>query len=170
LVEEAIGSGKECSVTKVRFVTIRNMNKCVWLFSRLLRATRWHRTCFQLGSEQISWDKVSDRHHTYADIPHLSKEENMKNLLAGTLLSLSLALPAFAQDVVIVPDPVTTWVTEQPLDDDVVVEKDVVVGDALPDKVVIKNVKDHDDFGYAVVNKRRVVVEPKTRKVVKIID
>jgi len=94
----------------------------------------------------------------------------MKNLFAGTLLSLSLALPAFAQDVVIVPDPVTTWVTEQPLDDDVVVEKDVVVGDALPDKVVIKNVKDHDDFGYAVVNKRRVVVEPKTRKVVKIID
>jgi hypothetical protein len=94
----------------------------------------------------------------------------MKNLLAGTLLSLSLAFPAFAQDVAVVPDPVTTWVTEQPLDDDVVIEKDVVVGDALPDKVVVKSVKDHDDFGYAVVNKRRVVVEPKTRKVVKIID
>jgi len=107
---------------------------------------------------------------THADIPHVPKEKKMKNLLAGTLLSLSLALPVFAQDVVVVPDPVTTWVTEQPLDDDIVVEKDVVVGDALPDKVVIKNVKDHDDFGYAVVNKRRVVVEPKTRKVVKIID
>jgi hypothetical protein len=81
-----------------------------------------------------------------------------------------LAVPAFAQDVVVVPDPVTTWVTEQPLDDDVVVEKDVVVGDALPDKIVVKNVKDHDDFGYAVVNKKRVIIQPSTRKVVKIID
>jgi hypothetical protein len=35
---------------------------------------------------------------------------------------------------------------------------------------VIKNVQDHDDFGYAVVNKKRYVVHPKTRKVVKIID
>ncbi|UVC12485.1 DUF1236 domain-containing protein (plasmid) [Rhizobium sp. TH2] len=94
----------------------------------------------------------------------------MKSLVAGAALSMALAVPAFAQDVVVVPDPVTTWVTEQPMDDDVVVEKDVVIGDALPDKVMIKNVKDHDDFGYAVVNKRRVIVEPKTRKVVKIID
>jgi|UPI0006489FE4 hypothetical protein len=94
----------------------------------------------------------------------------MKSSVAGAVLSLALAVPAFAQDVVVVPDPVTTWVTEQPLDDDVVVEKDVVVGDALPDKIVVKNVKDHDDFGYAVVNKKRVIIQPSTRKVVKIID
>jgi hypothetical protein len=98
------------------------------------------------------------------------KEKNMKTLLAGTALSVALAFPAFAQDVVVVPDPVTTWVTEQPMDEDVAVEENVVVGDALPDKVVIKNVRDHDDFGYAVVNKKRVIVQPKTRKVVKIID
>jgi hypothetical protein len=94
----------------------------------------------------------------------------MKSSVAGAVLSLALSVPAFAQDVVVVPDPVTTWVTEQPLDDDVVVEKDVVVGDALPDKIVVKNVKDHDDFGYAVVNKKRVIIQPSTRKVVKIID
>ena len=79
-------------------------------------------------------------------------------------------MPAFAQDVVVVPDPVTTWVTEQPMDGDVALEGSVVVGDTLPDKVVIKNVQDHDDFGYAVVNKKRYIVQPSTRKVVKIID
>jgi hypothetical protein len=94
----------------------------------------------------------------------------MKNILVGSILAVSFALPAFAQDVVVVPDPVTTWVTEQPMDGDVVVKEKFVVGDALPDKVVIKTVKDHDDYGFAVVNKRRVIVQPKTRKVVKIID
>jgi hypothetical protein len=94
----------------------------------------------------------------------------MKNLLAGSILALSISFPVFAQDVVVVPDPVTTWVTEQPMDDDVVVEEKFVVGDTLPDKVVIKNIKDHDDYGFAVVNKKRIIVEPKTRRVVKIID
>jgi hypothetical protein len=94
----------------------------------------------------------------------------MRKLLATTALTAALTIPAFAQDVVVVPDPVTTWVTEQPMDDDITVTEKVVVGDTLPDKVVIKNVQDHDDFGYAVVNKKRYVVQPKTRKVVKIID
>ena len=94
----------------------------------------------------------------------------MKKIIAAAALTAALTVPAFAQDVVVVPDPVTTWVTEQPMDDDMTIEGSVVVGDTLPDKVVIKNVQDHDDFGYAVVNKKRYIVEPKTRKVVKIID
>jgi hypothetical protein len=94
----------------------------------------------------------------------------MKNFLVGSIVAVSFAFPALAQDVVVVPDPVTSWVTEQPMDGDVVVKEKFVVGDALPEKVVIKTVKDHDDYGYAVVNKRRVIVQPKTRKVVKIID
>lgn len=94
----------------------------------------------------------------------------MKKLLASVALTAALAMPALAQDVVVVPDPVTTWVTEQPMADDVTVTEKVVVGDTLPDKVVIKNVQDHDDFGYAIVNKKRYIVQPKTRKVVKIID
>lgn len=94
----------------------------------------------------------------------------MKKYLAALALTVALTVPAFAQDVIVVPDPVTTWVTEQPMDDDMTVTEKVIVGDTLPDKVVIKNVQDHDDFGYAVVNKKRYVVQPKTRKVVKIID
>ena len=94
----------------------------------------------------------------------------MKKLFATAALTAALTVPAFAKDVVVVPDPVTTWVTEQPMDDDIVVKEKVVVGDTLPDKVVIKNVKDHDDYGFAVVNKKRYIVQPKSRKVVKIID
>ena len=94
----------------------------------------------------------------------------MRKLFVTAALTAALAIPAFAQDVIVVPDPVTTWVTEQPLDEDMTVTEKVVVGDTLPEKVVIKNVQDHDDFGYAVVNKKRYIVEPKTRKVVKIID
>lgn len=94
----------------------------------------------------------------------------MNRLIASTVLSMAIAVPAFAQDVIVVPDPVTTWVTEQPMDDDIVVKEKVVVGDALPDKVVIRKVQDHDDFGYAVVNKQRVIIQPSTRKVIKVID
>ena len=113
-----------------------------------------------MGLSAINWEMLPGR----------KRRNNMKKLLAMAALSAAVAMPAFAQDVVVVPDPVTTWVTEQPVDDGMTVEGDVVVGDTLPDKVVIKNVQDHDDFGYAVVNKKRYVVEPKTRKVVKIID
>lgn len=95
----------------------------------------------------------------------------MKNILiafAGISLALSAPL-AFADDMVVVPDTVTTYVTQQQIED-TTVDGDVVVGTALPDKVVIKNVPDNDEFGYAFVNKKRVIVSPKTRKVVRIVE
>jgi len=92
-------------------------------------------------------------------------------LLAISALSLALTTPyAYAQDTVVVPDTVTTYVGEQPLDDTTVVEGDVAVGTALPETVVIKKVPDNDSFDYAIVNKKRVIVEPATRKVVKVIE
>ena len=91
-------------------------------------------------------------------------------LIAFTGFSLAFLAPyAMAQDTVVIPDTVTTYVTEQPVED-TTVDVDVAVGATLPDKVVIKNVPDHDDYGFAFVNKKRVIVEPKTRKVVKIIE
>jgi hypothetical protein len=91
-------------------------------------------------------------------------------LVAAAALSLALAVPyAYAQDTIVVPDTVTTYVTQQPIED-TTIDGDIVVGSSLPDKVVIKNVPDNDGFAYAVVNKKRVIVEPKTRKVIKIIE
>ena len=47
---------------------------------------------------------------------------------------------------------------------------EVVVGEPLPPTVELRTVPQHTEYRYAVVNDRRVIVEPRTRKVVKIID
>jgi hypothetical protein len=46
----------------------------------------------------------------------------------------------------------------------------VVVGEPLSESVVVRRVPQHDEWGYAVVNDRRVIVDNRSRKVVKIID
>jgi hypothetical protein len=52
----------------------------------------------------------------------------------------------------------------------VVVRERVVVGEPLPDTVVLRPVPNYTQYRYAVVNERRVIVEPRTRKIIKIID
>ena len=51
----------------------------------------------------------------------------------------------------------------------VTVEHEVRVGQPLPETVVVHRVPKYE-YEYAVVNHRRVIVEPKTRRVVKIIE
>ena len=90
-------------------------------------------------------------------------------LFAVTLAAASaLAISARAQDVIVVPGEVDSYVAEQPYDDSFAYEGDVVVGDTLPDDVVIREVPEYDDYSYAVVNRHRVVVEPRTRKIIKV--
>jgi Protein of unknown function (DUF1236) len=52
----------------------------------------------------------------------------------------------------------------------VVVRERVVVGEPLPPEVRLRPVPRYSEYRYAVVNDRRVIVEPRTRRVVKIID
>lgn len=52
----------------------------------------------------------------------------------------------------------------------VVVHERVVVGEPLPPTVVLRPVPNYREYDYAVVNDRRVIVEPRTRKVIKIIE
>src|ERR1700750_1812938 len=52
----------------------------------------------------------------------------------------------------------------------VVVRERVVVGEPLPPDVVLRPVPHYAEYRYAVVKDRRVIVEPRTRRVVKIID
>jgi hypothetical protein len=49
-------------------------------------------------------------------------------------------------------------------------ERQVVVGEPLDTTVELRSVPSHSEYRYAVVNDRRVIVEPKTRKIIKIID
>ena len=52
----------------------------------------------------------------------------------------------------------------------VVVRERIVVGEPLPPTVELRTVPNHTEYRYAVVNDRRVIVEPRTRKIIRIID
>jgi hypothetical protein len=52
----------------------------------------------------------------------------------------------------------------------VTVRERVVVGTPLPPTVELRTVPSHSEYRYAIVNDQRVIVEPRTRKVIKIID
>jgi len=73
-----------------------------------------------------------------------------------------------AQAVVTIPNEVETYVVKES-GPSVAVQGDVIVGSELPDTVVLRPVPKYDTYSYAVVNNQRVIVEGKTRKIVKVI-
>ncbi|MBY5783860.1 DUF1236 domain-containing protein [Rhizobium leguminosarum bv. viciae] len=94
----------------------------------------------------------------------------MKTLvISAAALFLSLGGAAVAQTTtVVVPGEVKTYVEKQETPS-VTFEGDVTVGTALPDTVEIHTIPDQPDYGYVVVNKKRVLVNPKTRTVIEVI-
>ena len=69
------------------------------------------------------------------------------------------------------PQKVVTYVQEAPAPTTrVVVKEKVVVGQPLPETVVVTPVPDNPTYSYAIVNDERVIVEPSSRKVVQIIN
>jgi len=67
------------------------------------------------------------------------------------------------------PAEVRTYVTREEIPS-VAMDRELVVGDPLPDTVVIRRVPKYDTYGYAVVNKHRVIVDAKTHRVVEIVQ
>lgn len=67
------------------------------------------------------------------------------------------------------PGEVVTYVQREEIPS-VAVRERVVVGEPLPATVQLRSVPQHTEYRYAVVNNQRVIVEPKTRKVIKIIQ
>ena len=67
-----------------------------------------------------------------------------------------------------IPNAVITSITER--GPSVTVRERVVVGEPLPPAVALRTVPRHTEYRYAVVNDRRVIVEPRTRRVLRIID
>ena len=50
------------------------------------------------------------------------------------------------------------------------VRERIVVGERLPGTVRLYSVPEYPNYRYAVVNEQRVVVEPRTRKIIHVID
>ena len=67
-----------------------------------------------------------------------------------------------------IPNAVITSIP--PHEPSVTVRERVVVGEPLPPTVELRTVPSHTEYRYAVVNDRRVIVDPRTRRVIKIID
>ncbi|APG88196.1 DUF1236 domain-containing protein [Sinorhizobium americanum] len=87
------------------------------------------------------------------------------------LICAALMLPAsaIAQTAVVLPGEVRTYVMEQQTPS-VVYEGEIVVGQPLPETVEIHTIPDQPDFAYAIVNEKRVVINPKTRAVVEVVQ
>lgn len=67
------------------------------------------------------------------------------------------------------PATVRTYVTEQRVPS-VRVQEEVVVGKAVPGTVQYRVVPSDERYAYAVVNDHRVIIDPKTRVVVQVLD
>nr|WP_245884337.1 DUF1236 domain-containing protein [Hartmannibacter diazotrophicus] len=68
------------------------------------------------------------------------------------------------------PETVQTYVVQQPPPPPVTIQQPVVIGQPLPQQVVLYNVPDNPDYAYAVVNQQRVIVDPNTRVVVQVVQ
>ena len=67
------------------------------------------------------------------------------------------------------PREVVTYVQRENIPS-VVVQERIVVGEPLPATVEIRSVPKYQQYSYAVVNNQRVIVEPQSRKVIKVIE
>lgn len=96
----------------------------------------------------------------------------MKKVVYAALMAGFIIIPssAMAQTAVVtVPSEVETFVVKEKTPS-VMVDREVIVGSELPSAVVVHKVPKFDGFSYAVVNNRRVIVDAKTRRVIKIIE
>ena len=66
------------------------------------------------------------------------------------------------------PPPVVAYVEREDVPS-ITVEHEVVVGKPLPRTVVVHVIPKHRRYGYAIVNHQRIIVNPRTRTVIKVI-
>jgi hypothetical protein len=71
-------------------------------------------------------------------------------------------------DTVVIPGEVRTYVTEQEVPS-VTYDGDIAVGSELPSSVEVHTIPSNSDYAYTVVNKKRVIVNPHTHKVIEIV-
>jgi Protein of unknown function (DUF1236) len=109
--------------------------------------------------------------------PRQKEELGMNKHVLGGLVATTVLWPVLgtAQTTVIEttgaapPDEVVTYVQRERVPS-VRVESDIRVGGTLPGTVELHAIPRHNAYGYAIVNDRRVIVEPKTRRVIRVVE
>lgn len=79
------------------------------------------------------------------------------------------APPVTSQSTIIVPAPVETYVLQREVRS-VPYEGDVLIGRVIEDPVELYPVDGYEDYSYTVINERRVIVDPRTRQIIQIIE
>ena len=89
-------------------------------------------------------------------------------ILSGAFAALVI-VPSFALAGATygVEPEVETWVTEQP-GPIVTYDGDVVVGAVLPENVEVVEVPKHKKYRYVIINKKRVLLDSGSRKIIAI--
>ncbi len=98
---------------------------------------------------------------------------NMKTILAGLVLTAGVHV-AFAQDVIIAPEQETVireYVRSKPLASIDLPGIELNIGSSVPETVELHKIEQPDvAYSYTVVGDRTVIVDPGTRKIVKVYD
>jgi hypothetical protein len=88
---------------------------------------------------------------------------------AGAIVGGTVGAASDAATAILTPPPPVVTYVERERVPSIAVQDEVVVGRQLPPTVVLHQVPKYK-YEYAVVNHKRVIVEPGTRRVVKIIE
>jgi len=90
-------------------------------------------------------------------------------ILGGPVGAAVGGVAGAAAGTILAPPPadVRTYVTREHIPS-TSVDGDIVVGETLPDTVMVRKVPKYETYGYAVVNKQRVIVDPQTHRVIEI--
>jgi hypothetical protein len=70
---------------------------------------------------------------------------------------------------VAIPDAVLTSVRGERVQS-VVIHERVAVGEPLPETVVLHEVPNYSQYRYTVVNDQRVIVDPRTRRIIRVVE
>ena len=113
---------------------------------------------------------VVQEYRTQYDVPTVTYETTASVVPAAPSPAPGDVLlgPVGAVEVVDPPETVISYIEEHPAQS-IQVRNEVVVGATLPPDVVVSEVPDYD-YNYVVVNDRRVLVEPGTRRIVHIYE
>lgn len=99
----------------------------------------------------------------------------MRLILLSAAAAFALLGPVSAQTIVVqgsdpfVPDEVTSYVMEEEVPS-VTIAEEILVGEEVPEVVVIRRVPRFERYSYAVINERPVVVETESRRVIEVLD
>uniref|UniRef100_UPI0031011B58 DUF1236 domain-containing protein n=1 Tax=Neorhizobium sp. EC2-8 TaxID=3129230 RepID=UPI0031011B58 len=97
----------------------------------------------------------------------------MKNFLVLTAALGVVAGGAIAQQPAVAqpPEKALEFVRKQPLPaNPVQVSEKIAVGEPIPNNLVLSPIPDSPNFAFAIVNQKRVIVDPETFVVIRIVE